>query len=159
MTSERTARKALIVKMMMGYPSSASNITDDNINAYLEAAADVSIDALARAAKQFLTGRVDGHNNAFMPTAPSLASNARAWDEAIASVTASQELAKLGKLTTYRIGEKPPEGTEPLGPTKIEIKGILTDVSDLSHAEKEEIMRTGERTKPAGGILPKMKRV
>lgn len=123
--------------MMMGYPSSASNITDDNIGAYLEATAEVSIDALARSAKQYLTGRVEGHNNAFMPTAPALASNARQWDEAIATVTASQELAKLGKLTPYRIGGKPPEGTEPLGPTKIEVDGVPTgDYPGLDRSRK-----------------------
>lgn len=90
------AKKAAILSLMHGFPSSQGQITEHTLGAYMLAVADTSADAVKRSCGQFLAGKVDGHNNSFLPTAAELSANARAWDSAIAQVTADQELAKLG---------------------------------------------------------------
>lgn len=124
--------------------SSGSRITDELLNSYLDAVEDVSAEAVGRSCEQFRKGLVDGHNTEFAPAPASLAKNARAWDAAIASITSSRELAKIARIVTYPIGELPPPGFEPLGPTKIEVDGVPRDVTSLSFAAKEEILKTGK---------------
>ena len=138
------AKKAAILSMMHGFPSSQGQITEATLGAYLSAVESASPDAVTRSCGQFLAGKVADHNNSFMPTAAELSANARAWDEAIAKVTADREMAKLGKLVSYPIGTLPAPPLEPLGPTKLEIGGVMTDISHLSHDEKEEVLKTGK---------------
>ena len=128
---------------MSGFPS-ASKITDATVDAYVAGVEDVSVESVQRSCKQFSEGRVDGHNNAFMPTVAELASNARQWDEAIAYVTASQELRKLENLQVVKIGEQPKPPAVPLGPTKLNIGGFDRDLTGWSHEEKEEAITTGK---------------
>lgn len=138
------AKKAAILSLMHGFPSSQGQITEHTLGAYMLAVADASADAVKRSCGQFLAGKVDGHNNSFLPTAAELSANARAWDSAIARVTADQELAKIGRTVSYPIGTLPPPPLEPLGPIKIEINGVPTNVEHLTYAEKMEAIRTGQ---------------
>lgn len=156
-----TARKALIVKMMRGFPSSASNISDETLASYVEATREVSTEALARSAEQFLSGRVEGHNNAFMPSAAELASNARQWDEAIAYVSTKRALREAVRITSYPIGKLPEPPAEPLGPIKIDLGHGEIDLSDKTPAEKEAIIRgeIPDQGKIAGFKMPQIKRV
>lgn len=142
------AKKAAILSMMHGFPSSQGQITEATLGAYLSSVEGTSADAVKRSCSQFLAGKVADHNNSFMPTAAELSANARAWDEAIAKVTADREMAKLGRLVSYPIGTIAPPPLEPLGPIKLEIGGVMTDISHLSHAEKEEVLRTGKLPAP-----------
>lgn len=89
------------------------------------AVADASADAVKRSCGQFLAGRVDGHNNSFLPTAAELSANARAWDRAIAQVTADQELAKLNKPIETGIL------TMDFGHGSVDMRGLTTDEQDV----------------------------
>lgn len=129
--------------MLNGFPSS-SKVTDANVDAYLAAVDDVGVDAVQRSCKQFVSGKVEGRNNAFVPTAAELSANARAWQEAIAYVITQQELRKTERIVVYKAGEQPPPPSKPLGPIKLEIGGFMRDVSDWTHDEKEEAMSTGK---------------
>jgi len=129
--------------MMHGFPSSQDRITAEVLASYMASVDGISADAVTRSCGQFLAGKVEGRNNSFLPSAAELSANARAWDEAIASVTAAAELRKTQRLVSYPIGTLPPPPSEPLGPIKLEVGGILRDVSDWSLAEKEEAIRTG----------------
>lgn len=143
---------------------SAGRLTDGQISAYLEAVDDCSLDAVQRSCKQFREGRVEGRNNAFMPSPVELAVNARQWDTAIASLTASRELAKLERLVPYKIGTLPEPPAEPLGPIKVDFGQGMIDMSGMTFAEKEEVLRNKGRPADAEKIAadptrPQIKRV
>ena len=142
--TDTKAKKALILKMMRGFPSSQERITEGVVAAYLEAVAEIGLEAVDRSVTQFITGRVEGRNNAFLPTAAELASNARLWQEAIATVETNRALAAATRMVPYKIGEGPPPPAKPLGPIRLEVGGIMRDTSDWSHEEKEFAMRTGK---------------
>jgi hypothetical protein len=129
--------------MMHGFPSSQDRITAEVLASYMAAVETVSADAVGRSCQQFLAGKVEGRNNAFMPSAAELAANARAWDEAIATVTANQELRKLNPVKIVKIGAPIEPPLESAGLIKIDIGGVMTDVSTWTLAEKEEALRTG----------------
>ena len=163
MTDMQTkAKKAEILMLMHGFPSSQSQITAAVVDAYLAAVENCSPDAVKRSCAQFLAGKVADHNNSFLPTAAELSANARQWDNAIAQVTADRALALAQKMTVYKIGETPPPPLEALGPTKIEINGVPTDVSHLTLADKEVVLKTGKMpdADPAQsiGFTPKFRR-
>jgi hypothetical protein len=82
--------------MMHGFPSSQGHITEHTLGAYMLAVENASAEAVKRSCGQFLSGLVPDRNNGFLPTAAELSANARAWDAAIAQVTADRELARLG---------------------------------------------------------------
>jgi hypothetical protein len=67
----------LVVRLMDGFPSSQSQITEGTIRAYVEAVEDCGVSALALAVKQFCAGKVKGHNPAFLPPSAALAQEAR----------------------------------------------------------------------------------
>jgi hypothetical protein len=144
MEQERSKKKAQILGMMHGYPTAKSQISEGTVNAYLLAVDDCSLEAVTRSCGQFLSGKVDGHDNAFMPSAAQLASNARQWDSALASIAATRGMQKM---VIYKVGEKPPPPLKPLGPIKMEIEGIMRDTSDWTYDEKEEAMTTGKMPK------------
>lgn len=144
MTDTAKQKKAQIITLMHGYPSSQSQISQGTIDAYAAAVSGCSIEAVTRSCQQFLSGNVESHNNAFMPTAAELAANARQWDNAIATVTANREIAAAARVTVYPIGTTPPPPSVPLGPIKVEVGGIMRDVSHLTYADKEEVLRTGK---------------
>lgn len=81
--------------------------------------------------------------------------NVRQWDTAIATVTADRLLAQSTKLITYPIGETAPPPATPLGPTKMEIEGVMRDTSGWSYEEKEEALLTGKmpKSRVVGGEL------
>lgn len=146
MSMASDAKEAAIIRMMSGFPSS-SKITDANVDAYLAAVADIGLEAVQRSCEQFAKGQVENRDNAFMPSAAELAVNARLWQEAIAHVETQRALAAERRLVSYPIGEKPKPPMEPLGPTKMEIAGMMVDTSEWSYAEKDEAMKTGKMPK------------
>ena len=95
--------------MLAGYPSSQSNISEATAESYISAVSGCDIAAIEAACSAFLRGQVTGHNNDFPPTAPRLASLAKALGDA------ARSLASGTRLVSYRIGEQPPPGTVPLG--------------------------------------------
>jgi hypothetical protein len=128
-----------IVKLMRGFPSSQSQITEGNVDAYLDAVMDCSLDAVTRSVTQFLSGKVDGRNNGFLPTAPELSANARQWDYALSMVSADRHVEKL---VSYPMGALPPPPLVPLGPIKIDFGEGMIDMTGMNAAEKAVIMES-----------------
>jgi len=139
--TDRSKKKAQIIAMMHGYPGAQSQITEGTVNAYLVAVADCSLDAVTRSCGQFLSGKVESHNNAYLPTAAELAANAASWDSALGSLEAARSLKRM---VVYPVGTLPPPPLKPLGPIKMEIEGIMRDTSSWSYEEKMEAMTTGK---------------
>lgn len=75
------------MKLFSAFPSSQMNITDDTINAYVDATSAFSLDALRRSVEQFVTGRVERGNRSFVPSGEELAHNARQWQIAIDTIS------------------------------------------------------------------------
>ncbi|OWO92542.1 hypothetical protein B5E41_22570 [Rhizobium esperanzae] len=63
--------------MLSGFPASAGIDPDMQIRAYLVAIDGIPAEAVWRAAKLFLSGKVRDHNRAFAPSAASFAETAR----------------------------------------------------------------------------------
>lgn len=141
------------MKLMRGFPSSQSQITEGNISAYLDATSGCSMDALERSVQQFLSGKVEGHNNSFMPTAAELATNARQWDYALGMVSADRQLERV---VSYPIGAKPPDGLVPGGILTADFGEGPIDMTKLTYAEQEEAFRTkGVPPKEIAAGVPK----
>lgn len=79
---DRAARKVQVTRLFSSWLSAAGNVDMDNINAFVEATADVSLEALTRSVEQFTSGKVE-RNNAFPPSSAELAENARLWESAL----------------------------------------------------------------------------
>lgn len=67
----------IIAGMLSGFPASAGIDPDMQIRAYLVAIDGIPAEAVWRAAKLFLAGKVRDHNRAFAPSAASFAELAR----------------------------------------------------------------------------------
>lgn len=138
MGMERDAKEIQILRLIDGWPS--AKLTDSQIDIYLDAVEGCSVEAVVRSVSQFITGKVS-RNNSYLPVAAELAANAAVWDEAIATVTADRAIGSLPSLYTYAIGDAPPDGMVPLGPTKVDFgHGLPIDMRNMSHAEKEAVL-------------------
>lgn len=144
---EAATRKALIVKLSNNYDWSAGNFSMAQLDAIVEATAGVSFDALARSVGQFMAGKVEGHNNARMPSGAELAINARMWDEAIA-VVAGRNTGP--KLTAYPIGTLPPPPLVPLGPLEVDFGEGKINMRDMAPGEKETLLANKGRSAIGG---------
>lgn len=147
MQDEKPARKALIIKLANSYGWEVGNFTRDQLAAMVEATAEASLDALARSVGQFMAGKVEGHNNARMPSGAELASNARMWDEAIA-VVAGRNAGP--KLTAYPIGTLPPPPLVPLGPLEVDFGEGKINMRDMAPGEKEKLLANKGRSAIGG---------
>lgn len=74
----------IIAGMLSGFPVSAGTDPDMQIRAYLVAIDGIPAEAVWRAAKLFLAGKVRDHNRAFAPSAASFAELARQQQAVIA---------------------------------------------------------------------------
>jgi len=70
--------------MLTAFPSSNSNISQGTVNAYLMAVEGLNVSAVVAACKAFIRGEVEGSNPDFAPSAPRLATEAKAIDERLA---------------------------------------------------------------------------
>ncbi len=155
---DKKAREILIAKLYRAFPSSQMNLTEGNMAAYVEATAAISIDALGRSVEQFITGKVE-RNNAFVPSAPELAENARAWQAALGRVADAQAVVDAQALVSYPIGEAPPEGMVALGPMTVDFGSGPIDLRDKTAAEKEEILQNKGLPSGKPGLIRRMKRM
>lgn len=121
---------------MQGLSSSPGRITNGVIDAYMVAIEDCTPAGVAMACRRFLRGEVE-RSFGGMPSAAEVAQQARMLDSVLNRV-----VVKDG-LISYRIGELPPPGTEPLGETKLEVAGRMMDVTEWTLAEKDEARTTG----------------
>lgn len=134
------------IKMMIGArANSQSAISADTVKAYLIAVSDSSLWAIEQATTAFIKGNVLEYDfNYYPPSAPRLAIEARKWDEANQLLLAGRERRAKERLVSYPIGTLPPPPLEPLGPIKLDIDGVPTDVSAWSNDQKNEAIRTGK---------------
>lgn len=133
-----------------------TELTDSQTAAYLAALEGCAIEAVRDACRAFATGTVSDFNpNYGPPTAPRVAMLARLLEPI---------KAEAGEIVVYPIGELPPPGFTPLGPTSIDFGHGRIDLRGLSHAEKEAILQNkgrvpdlieGSRKAP----LPSLKRM
>lgn len=155
MDTQTKAKKAAILKLMHGYPSSQSRITEEVVEAYLDAVEQFSPESVMRGCQRFTQGDVPNQSLEFLPSAASLAAQARLYDQIVGSATADKEMARI---VSYPLGGKPPPGMEELGPTKIEIGGRLVDVSHLTLDEKIEALKSGRLPADEKPATPKLQR-
>lgn len=104
------------------------------------AVSDCTLLGVQRACEGFLKGNVIDFNNDFAPTGPRLAEEARKWDEAKAAMDRLVS-ADRPKLVTYPMGSLPPPPMVPAGLMSIDFGDGTIDMSKLSHAEQEEVLR------------------
>lgn len=151
------AKEAAILTMLNRWGSQASRLTDKQLRTYLDAVEEMSLEAVEASCREFREGLVE-RNNEFMPIPVELTINTRRYDRIAADHDARRE---MGRIVSYPIGAKPPEGFQPLGPTKLEINGRMTDVSHLTFEEKEIAIKTGALPTPEGNAvkLPNMRRI
>lgn len=135
--------------MLSGRLNSQSAIGPDTVKAYLIAVDDCTLPAVLKACEAFTKGIVEGFNNDFAPTGARLAEEARKWDEAIKAIASMRE--RRERLVSYPIGQLPPPPLVPLGPMSIDHGAGKIDMSKMTHAEKEKLLR-GEWDKPPNGL-------
>lgn len=99
----------MIGTMLKAFPSSQSNITADSAKVYLFAVEDFSLEAVKRACRKYVRGEVEGHNNAFAPSAPEMAALCREINGAIvveqfqaANVFVEEGSEEWAKLMVHR---------------------------------------------------------
>lgn len=126
----------MIVQLLEGYLSSASSVTEATIASYVAATEEYELEALRQACQRFNKGDVPGHNNAFPPSAPELAEQARLFD---------------GILKNLRAKDVPLYS----GLTEIDYGSGRIDMRGLTVAEQDRIMRLGGRA-PDGRSLAGM---
>ena len=139
MGNERTTVEALILNMMRGFPSSQGSVTEGVLASYVSACEGMSTEAVHHACRRFLIGDVPGHNNAFMPTAAELSEQVKIFDGVLRQVARSKE--EQPKLIAVPIGQELPPGAVPLGPLSVDFGRGKIDMSAMTLAEKEEIIR------------------
>jgi len=101
------------------------NVTDDNINAYVDATSTVSLDALRRSVEQFVTGRVERANRSFVPSGEELAHNARQWQIAIDTISGTPAPPMHNGLVEMDFGQG-----------RIDMRGLTAQEQDTIIANK-----------------------
>lgn len=92
---------------------------------YLSVLEGFSVEAIERSVTQFVTGRVEGHDGRFAPSAAELSRNVRQWADAIKVVEAARNPPLLAS-----------------GILSVDFGQGRIDMTKLSAAEQEEVMRT-----------------
>lgn len=134
---ETLAKERVVLALFRLYRSMDGKASRALTDAYRDAIADFSATAAQQAFERFRDDEVSGADPDFMPSVVRWRAQVRMLDQLLNRVTVADG------LISYRIGELPPDGYEPLGPTKLELDGRVRDVSHLTLAEKETAIRTG----------------
>lgn len=143
MSTEALAKEAVILKLFRLYRSMDGKASRALTEAYLDPVKEYSLSAIQQAFERFRDNEVAGVDANYAINVPQWVSQVKMLDSILKRVRSGPD-----GLIVYRMGELPPPGTEPLGPIKIEINGIPTDVSHLTFAEKEIAMKTGRLPTP-----------
>lgn len=125
-----------------------SSITEGNVDAYLEAVAPYSAEAVAMACKRYLRGEVPGHDIEFLPTAGAVASQARMLESALNA--GARRAALPPGPPGYRqlpdgsvivpIGAPMPEGYAANGLLEVDLGEGKIDLRGKTPAEKRAIL-------------------
>lgn len=95
MDTQTRAKKAAILKLMHGYPSSQSKITEEVVDAYLDAVEQFSPEAVLRACQRFAQGDVPGQSLDFLPPAASVAAQSRMYDQIVGRDSAERQMDRI----------------------------------------------------------------
>jgi len=116
---------AQLGRLFSAFPSAAR--ADEMLAAktYLSVLEGFPIEAIERSVTQFVTGRVEGHDGRFAPSAAELSRNVRQWADAIKVVEAARNPQQLAS-----------------GILSVDFGQGRIDMTKLSAAEQEEVMRT-----------------
>lgn len=151
MNSNELAIESLVIEALSGY-GSASDLSEPNINSYVSCLAEFNVEAVAHAVRQFRMGQVEGHNNAFPPSAPALAKLTAIYNDVLLRISVAKESKRL---VAYPMGAEPPAGTVPLGPLEVDFGQGKIDMRNMAPAEKEFVMKH-KRFPPMPDTGPKL---
>lgn len=150
--AEALAKERVILKLFRLYRSLDGKATRALIDSYLTPVAECSLSAIQQAFERIESNEVPDADPKWPVNVPVWVSQVKMLDSILKRVTKGGD-----GLTIYRIGSLPPPGTEPLGPIKLEVDGRLRDVSHLSAAEKETVLKTGRMPETETPRLRSMK--
>ncbi len=161
MNSNELAIESLVIEALSGY-GSATDLSEANINSYVSRLAEFNVEAVAYAVRQFGMGQVEGHNNAFPPTAPELAKLTAVYNDVLVRVAKAKDQRE--RLVAYPMGGEPPPGMVPLGPLEVDFGQGRIDMRNLSPADKSYVMTNKRLPPPAGAdeakvVVPFIKRM
>lgn len=151
------ARKALILKLANNYDWSASNFTEGQQNAMVEATENITLDALRIGVSRFMHGEVVGQNNSRMPSGADLAIYCRML---MPREHDPNDPTSMLNLVSYPMGEKPPKGMVPAGLLSVDFgdRRGRVNMARLSYKEQERVMRGGSVPKTITvGAAPKLR--
>ena len=117
----------IIAAMLSGFPASAGTDVDMQIRAYLMAVEGIAQEAIARAARLFITGQVKDHNRDFAPSCASFADQCRYQQSVI-------EAAARPPITA----PEPKDQGPPVSPRKMK---LLSDALQGDLSATEELKR------------------
>lgn len=135
--------KSLVVMLLEGFPSSANTTTDAVVNAYATALTGIELQYIKLACGRFIRGHVERQNHSFAPSAAEMSREAQRLQ-----ADAQRAAQKGDGLTVYRIGAEPPEGTVPLGPTKVDYGDGPIDMSWMTPDQKRRVITSRGRDVP-----------
>lgn len=120
----------IIAAMLSGFPSSSATDPDMAIRAYILAIEDIAYEAIARAAKLFLRGEVQGHNKAFAPSCAEFAEQCR--HQALC-MEAERKAGMRVKI------EAPKDEVTPVAPWKLKLLNEALQGSNEARAKLREM--------------------
>lgn len=157
------AKEAIILKLFRLYRSMDGKnkpTLDALIKTYLEPVAEYSLSALEQAFERIRDNEVEGLDPNWPINVPVWVSQVKMLDRILNRVRRTDD-----GIVVYRIGEQPPPGYVPLGPTELEIEGRLMDVSALSFEAKEYAIKHGRlpdspaEIEAPNRVVPRLKRM
>jgi hypothetical protein len=153
---DMAARKAIIIGLFDSFPA-ANSVGIETVTAIAEATEGYCLEAVEKAAARFIAGEVERDNHRMPPSAAEIIPVVRMLHAAIEVRDADPDDDPSPRLVTYPIGAKPPPGTVPLGPIKVDFGHGSIDMSRMSPAEKDRVLRDGgvRRIEP-GRVVPRL---
>lgn len=163
--TESLAKEALILDLFDNYLSAKPSA--ENLNRFLAAVENCSLEAVQRSVKQFTSGLVERENRDFAPSAEAFAHNVRQWQAALDKRDAPQEELHNGLLEVdYGHGRISMRGlTNDEQDRVMAANGYGPDGKSLAYRPVEEIrqvLQQGDLAAVEGGrsfIVPKLGRV
>lgn len=138
MTTDQAQILVIINRVLAGFPSSSSATGDDVVDAYLIGLGQIPVPFVAKAAQEFLSGAVPGHNLAFAPSPAQFGERARKlWhadiEESQHRIQAVRQIEQRGEIV-----EKTPDSRE-------RVRAMMADFA----AKAAKTMRTDDAAEKA----------
>lgn len=112
--------------LFSAFPIAARSDEALGVKTYLDALEGYSLEAVERSVRQFITGKVQTHDGRFAPSTAELARNVAQWQDAIRIVEEARNPQPLASgILSVDFGRGP------------------IDMTRLTFAEQEEVLRTG----------------